>query len=81
MRHRTITSEDSAYPANPDSDYGWEKLFSERLYQAYSRNYGMWVRVARHHNIFGPFGTWEGGKKRPLPHFVEKLPRHHPAVK
>ncbi len=56
--------EDSAYPANPDSEYGWEKLFSERLYFAYSRNYNMPVRIARYHNIFGPEGTWEGGREK-----------------
>ncbi len=57
-------SEDSAYPAAPDSEYGWEKLFSERLYLAYQRNYGLQVRVARFHNIFGPAGTWTGGKEK-----------------
>ncbi|MEQ8511173.1 MAG: NAD-dependent epimerase/dehydratase family protein [Algiphilus sp.] len=57
-------SEDSAYPANPDSEYGWEKLFSERLYLAYNRNYGMQNRIARYHNIFGPEGTWDGGKEK-----------------
>ena len=57
-------SEDSAYPAMPDSEYGWEKLFSERLYLAYHRNYGMEVRIARFHNIFGPQGTWTGGKEK-----------------
>jgi nucleoside-diphosphate-sugar epimerase len=57
-------SEDSAYPAAPDSEYGWEKLFSERLYLAYMRNYGVAVRVARFHNIFGPEGTWTGGKEK-----------------
>ncbi len=57
-------SEDSAYPAAPDSEYGWEKLFSERLYFAYHRNYGLNVRVARFHNIFGPEGTWTGGKEK-----------------
>ena len=57
-------SEDSAYPAAPDSDYGWEKLFSERLYLAYGRNHGMNVRVARYHNIFGPEGTWRGGREK-----------------
>ncbi len=57
-------SEESAYPAAPDSEYGWEKLFSERLYLAYNRNYGMEVRVARFHNIFGPQGTWHGGKEK-----------------
>jgi len=59
-----ICSEDSAYPANPDSEYGWEKLFSERLYFAFSRNYGAEVRVARFHNIFGPEGTWCGGREK-----------------
>jgi len=57
-------AEDSAYPAAPDSDYGWEKLFSERLYLAYQRNKGMEVRVARYHNIFGPEGEWEGGREK-----------------
>ncbi len=57
-------AEDSAYPANPDSEYGWEKLFSERLYLAYNRNHGMECRVARYHNIFGPEGTWKGGKEK-----------------
>jgi nucleoside-diphosphate-sugar epimerase len=56
--------EESAYPAAPDSEYGWEKLFSERLYFAYNRNYGIPVRVARYHNIFGPEGTWDGGKEK-----------------
>jgi len=56
--------EDTAYPANPDSEYGWEKLFSERLYLAYNRNYGVPVRIARYHNIFGPEGTWDGGKEK-----------------
>jgi nucleoside-diphosphate-sugar epimerase len=57
-------SEDSAYPAAPDSEYGWEKLFSERLYLAHMRNYGIQVRIARFHNIFGPEGTWTGGKEK-----------------
>jgi nucleoside-diphosphate-sugar epimerase len=56
--------ESSAYPANPDSEYGWEKLFSERLYLAFSRNYSLNVRIARFHNIFGPQGTWIGGKEK-----------------
>ena len=56
--------EESAYPADPDSEYGWEKLFSERLYFAYNRNYGIPVRVARYHNIFGPEGTWRGGREK-----------------
>ena len=57
-------SEDSAYPAAPDSEYGWEKLFSERLYLAYARNHGMEVRIARYHNIFGPEGSWNDGKEK-----------------
>jgi GDP-D-mannose 3', 5'-epimerase len=59
-----VTRESSAYPANPDSEYGWEKLFSERLYLAYGRNYGFEVRIARYHNIFGPEGTWTGGREK-----------------
>jgi nucleoside-diphosphate-sugar epimerase len=57
-------SEESAYPAAPDSEYGWEKLFSERLYLAYMRNHGVQVRIARFHNIFGPEGTWTGGREK-----------------
>jgi nucleoside-diphosphate-sugar epimerase len=57
-------SEDSAYPAAPDSDYGWEKLFSERLYFAHQRNCGIQVRIARFHNVFGPEGTWHGGREK-----------------
>ena len=57
-------SEESAYPAAPDSEYGWEKLFSERLYLSYQRNYNLNVRIARFHNIFGPQGTWHGGKEK-----------------
>jgi len=56
--------ENSAYPANPDSEYGWEKLFSERLYLSYNRNHGIPVRIARYHNIFGPEGTWKGGREK-----------------
>jgi nucleoside-diphosphate-sugar epimerase len=56
--------ESSAYPANPDSEYGWEKLFSERLYLSFMRNYGLDVKIARFHNIFGPQGTWLGGKEK-----------------
>jgi nucleoside-diphosphate-sugar epimerase len=56
--------EESAYPANPDSEYGWEKLFSERLYLAYNRNHSIPVRIARYHNIFGPEGTWQGGREK-----------------
>ena len=57
-------SEDSAYPAAPDSEYGWEKLFSERMFSSYQRNHGLTVRVARFHNIFGPEGTWSGGREK-----------------
>ena len=57
-------SEDSAYPAAPDSEYGWEKLFSERLWLAFARNYGIQVRVTRYHNIYGPRGTWTGGREK-----------------
>lgn len=56
--------EESAYPAHPDSEYGWEKLFSERLYLSYARNYGMEVHIARFHNVFGPEGTWDGGREK-----------------
>lgn len=58
------TAEDTVYPAQPDSDYGWEKLFSERLYLAYARNYGMDVHVARFHNVFGPEGSWDDGREK-----------------
>ncbi|OGU33889.1 MAG: NAD-dependent dehydratase [Ignavibacteria bacterium GWB2_35_6b] len=57
-------AENSAYPAEPDSEYGWEKLFSERLFLAFHRNYKLEVRIARFHNIFGPYGTWTGGKEK-----------------
>ncbi len=57
-------SEDSAYPAAPDSEYGWEKLFSEHLYRAFNRNYGLNIRIARFHNIFGPEGTYQGGREK-----------------
>jgi GDP-D-mannose 3', 5'-epimerase len=57
-------AENTAYPANPDSEYGWEKLFSERLYLAFHRNYGMEVRIARYHNIFGPEGSWNNGREK-----------------
>jgi nucleoside-diphosphate-sugar epimerase len=66
-------SEDSAYPAMPDSEYGWEKLFSERLYLAYQRNLGINVKVARFHNIFGPQGTWMGGKEKAPAAFCRKV--------
>jgi GDP-D-mannose 3',5'-epimerase len=61
---RPNCAEDSAYPAAPDSEYGWEKLFSERLYLSYARCHGMQVRIARYHNIFGPEGTWQGGREK-----------------
>ena len=57
-------SEDSAYPAAPDSEYGWEKLFSEHVYLSFAKNYGIPVRIARFHNIFGPEGTWNGGREK-----------------
>ena len=59
-----MMTETSAYPADPDSEYGWEKLFSERLYQAFARNHGIDVRIARLHNVFGPEGTWQGGREK-----------------
>ena len=66
-------SEDSAYPAEPDSEYGWEKLFSERLFMAFNRNYGLNIRIARFHNIFGPQGTWEGGREKAPAAFCRKV--------
>lgn len=57
-------AEETAYPAAPDSEYGWEKLFSERLYMAYNRNYDMQCRIGRYHNIFGPEGSWNNGKEK-----------------
>jgi nucleoside-diphosphate-sugar epimerase len=66
-------SEDSAYPAAPDSEYGWEKLFSERMYLAYLRNHGLKVRIARFHNIFGPEGTWQGGREKAPAAFCRKV--------
>ncbi len=59
-----VTAEDSVYPAQPDSDYGWEKLFSERMYLAYARNHGIEARVARYHNVFGPEGSWNDGREK-----------------
>ena len=66
-------AEESAYPANPDSEYGWEKLFSERLYLAFQRNYRMDIRIARFHNIFGPEGTWQGGREKAPAAFCRKI--------
>jgi len=65
-------TEDSAYPANPDSEYGWEKLFSERLFMAFARNKGLEVRVARFHNIFGEYGSWTGGREKAPAAFCRK---------
>lgn len=66
-------TENSAYPANPDSEYGWEKLFSERLYLAYARNHGLQVRIARFHNIFGEEGTYDGGREKAPAAFCRKV--------
>ena len=65
--------EDSAYPANPDSEYGWEKLFSERVFLSFMRNKGLDVRIARYHNIFGPYGTWDGGREKAPAAFCRKV--------
>jgi len=65
--------EDSAYPANPDSEYGWEKLFSERMFLSFMRNKGLEVRIARYHNIFGPCGTWTGGREKAPAAFCRKV--------
>jgi nucleoside-diphosphate-sugar epimerase len=73
-------SEDSAYPAAPDSEYGWEKLFSERLYLSYMRNYGVEVHIARFHNIFGPEGTWTGGREKSPAAICRKVAEADPAV-
>ena len=70
---KPTTAEDSAYPAAPDSDYGWERLFSERLYLAFNRNYGMNVRIARFHNIFGPEGSWKDGREKAPAAFCRKV--------
>lgn len=63
-REQVNLVESAAYPANPDSEYGWEKIFSERLYTAFNKNYGTPIRIARFHNVFGPEGTWEGGREK-----------------
>ena len=67
------TSEDSAYPANPDSEYGWEKLFSEHLYLAFRKNFGLDVRIVRFHNIFGPEGSWNDGREKAPAAFCRKV--------
>lgn len=72
---RPECAEGSAYPAQPDSEYGWEKLFSERLYLAYNRNWGMECRVARYHNIFGPEGVWDGGREKAPAALCRKVAR------
>lgn len=72
-----VCSESSAYPAAPDSEYGWEKLFSERVYLAYNRNFAMKNRVARFHNIFGPEGTWQGGKEKAPAAICRKVAMAH----
>ena len=69
--------EDSAYPAAPDSEYGWEKLFSERLWIAFAKNHGLNVRIARYHNIFGPYGTWKGGREKAPAAFCRKVAEAH----
>ena len=66
-------TEDSAYPAEPDSEYGWEKLFSERFYLAAKRNYGIDVRIGRFHNIFGPEGSWKDGREKAPAAFCRKV--------
>jgi GDP-D-mannose 3',5'-epimerase len=71
-------SEESAYPAGPDSEYGWEKLFSERLFLSFYRNYGLEVRIARFHNIFGPEGTWRGGKEKAPAAMCRKIAETEP---
>jgi GDP-D-mannose 3', 5'-epimerase len=75
-----ICSEASAYPAAPDSEYGWEKLFSERLYLSYMRNYGLQVRIARFHNIFGPEGTWQGGREKAPAAMCRKVAEAEPGA-
>lgn len=69
-------SEADAYPANPDSDYGWEKLFSEHLYMAYARNYGIDVRIARFNNTYGPYSTYEGGREKSPAAICRKVLEH-----
>ena len=73
-----ICSESTAYPANPDSEYGWEKLFSERLYLSFMRNKNLDVKIARFHNIFGEFGTWTGGREKAPAAFCRKVGKANP---
>jgi len=75
---KPITAESSAYPAAPDSEYGWEKLFSERLYQSFHRNYGIDIRIARLHNVFGPRGTWVGGREKSPAALCRKISEAQP---
>jgi nucleoside-diphosphate-sugar epimerase len=77
---RPMTAEQSAYPADPDSEYGWEKLFSERLYQNYHRNYGIDIRIARLHNVFGPEGTWIGGREKAPAALCRKVSEAEPGA-
>ena len=70
--------EDSAYPANPDSEYGWEKLFSERLFLSYHRNHGLPIAIARYHNIYGPEGTWDGGREKAPAAICRKIAKLDP---
>lgn len=75
--HNPTCTESSAYPAAPDTEYGWEKLFSERLYRAYAKDYNMNIRIARFHNIFGPEGTWTGGKEKAPAALSRKVAEAH----
>jgi len=70
---KPICKESSVYPANPDSEYGWEKLISERLYRDYEKNYGLNIRIARYHNIYGPYGTFEGGREKVIASLCRKI--------
>jgi len=70
-------SEDSAYPADPDSEYGWEKLFGERLYTAFRKNHGLEARIARYHNVFGPEGAWSGGREKAPAAICRKVAESH----
>jgi len=72
-----LLSEESAYPANPDSEYGWEKLFSERLYMSFARNHGLRARIARLHNVFGPQGSWNNGKEKAPAALCRKVAASH----
>jgi nucleoside-diphosphate-sugar epimerase len=72
-----LLSEESAYPANPDSEYGWEKLFSERLYMSFARNHGLRARIARLHNVFGPLGSWNNGKEKAPAALCRKVAASH----